>query len=79
MKKKLIFGTAMMLLSVSGIAFSNSAANTSEDNTLLMENIEALTQNEGYLIICMKPQGTCWVWDNGCVWSGCVYDYCINM
>lgn len=82
MKKSLFIGAMMLALAVSGVTLASVNSTRNEHQNLVMDNIEALSQNEGFIISCGRSWGTCWDWDysiNDCLFTGNVHDYCVKM
>lgn len=82
MKKVLFIGTMMLALAVSGFILASVNSTSVEHQNLVTDNIEALSQNEGFIISCGGKWGACWKWDEGmnkCRFTGNVHNYCVNM
>lgn len=82
MKKSLFIGAMMLALAVSGVTLASVNSTRNEHQNLVMDNIEALSQNEGFIISCGRSWGTCWDWNSRlgrCSFAGNVHDYCVNM
>lgn len=82
MKKSLFIGAMMLALAVSGVTLASVNSTRNEHQNLAMDNIEALSQNEGFIISCGGNWGTCWDWNSRlcrCSFTGNVHDYCVNM
>lgn len=82
MKKSLFIGAMMLALAVSGFTLASVNSISVEHQNLVTDNIEALSQNEGFIISCGGKWGACWTWStdiNRCRFSGALEDYCVNM
>ncbi len=82
MKKSLFIGAMLLALAVSGVTLASVNSTRNEHQNLVTDNIEALSQNEGFIISCGRNWGTCWTWStdiNRCRFSGALEDYCVNM
>lgn len=82
MKRMIFGGLAVAALAVNGFVFANKQSAESELTEAQLENIDALSDGEGFIMICGAKEGTCWKWNSAkrdCAFSGYLKDYCIRM
>lgn len=75
-------GLAIAALAINGFVFANMQSAERKLSDAQIENLDALTDGEGFIMICGAKEGTCWDWDSNkrdCVFTGYLADYCIRM
>lgn len=75
-------GLAIAALAIDGFVFANMQSAERKLSDAQIENLDALTDGKGFIMICGAKEGTCWDWDSNKrdrVFTGYLKNYYIKI